>query len=181
MHATEQNGVMIVRTPTGIGVHATRCDVSDQPLRVEVDYEGRRIKDEEIPPLVPWRDYYAGVDMMRCAVRVKQGGRVLAQINVIADTPLLPFMIPLQEQRHVTDNYVSVPPALTITYERGDVWTLGFAQAPWGLCPDGEFAFDVLRNGRNVHEIASRIERRDGKVRVFTRHGWKIWNGCFFL
>ena len=92
-----------------------------------------------------------------------------------------PWMRLQGEQSHITESYVSVPPALTITDERGDVWTLGMNSAPKGATPDGEFAFDVLRNGAGTGEVASRIERRNGKVRIFTRDGWKSWNGHSFF
>ena len=83
---------------------------------------------------------------------------------------IMPFMVRHGEQQHVTEDYVSVPPALTITDETGAIWTLGFR---FGSAPRGEFAFNVLRNGQEVGEVASRIERRHGRVRVFTAQGWK--------
>ena len=94
-----------------------------------------------------------------------------------------PFMKLQGEQRHITESYVSVPPALTITDERGDVWTIGFKTANLLQSPAGEFAFDVLRNGIDTHEIASRIEKRNGKLRIFTAKGWKTWNpvGKYFF
>lgn len=94
-----------------------------------------------------------------------------------------PYMVLQGEQQHVTESYVSVPPALTITDERGDVWTIGFQTANPLQSPQGEFAFDVLLNGRDTHEIASRIEKRNGKVRIFTAKGWKTWNpkGRYFF
>lgn len=94
---------------------------------------------------------------------------------------LLPFAKPRTEQVHVTESYVSVPPALIITDERNDVWTLGFMTAPRAMSPDGEYAFDVLRNGKWCGEVASRIERRSGRVRIFTVDGWKTWNGSNFF
>lgn len=93
---------------------------------------------------------------------------------------ILPFAKPRKEQVHITENYVSVPPALIITDERNDVWTLGFMTAPRALSPDGEYAFDVLRNGKWCGEVASRIERRK-QVRIFTQDGWKAWNGHSFI
>ena len=89
---------------------------------------------------------------------------------------ILPYMIREGEQHYVTESYVSVPPALIITDERGAIWTLGNTTAPKWQAPDGEFAFDVLRNGVDTGEVASRIERRNGRVRIFTRDGWKIMN-----
>jgi len=83
---------------------------------------------------------------------------------------ILPYMVRPGEQQHITESYVSVPPALTITDETGAIWTLGFR---FGEAPRGEFAFNVLRNGIEIGEIASRIERRNGRIRIFTRHGWK--------
>src|SRR5689334_22102655 len=100
-----------------------------------------------------------------------------------------PYMKLLSEQTHITESYVSSPPALVIIDERGDTWTLGFTLAAPNLsalkeryetrweAPRGEFAFNVLRNGQNVGEFASRIERRHGKVRIFTTTGWKRWTG----
>jgi len=86
---------------------------------------------------------------------------------------ILPFMKLQGEQQYITESYVSVPPALVITDEQGAVWTLGFNVAPRDKTPDGEFAFNVLRNGIETGEIASRIERRNGRVRIFTVDGWK--------
>lgn len=78
----------------------------------------------------------------------------------------------------VTENYVSVPPALWIIESDNTCWTLGFRP---GEAPNGEFAYNVLRNGVSTDVFASRIERRNGRIRCFTRDGWKTWNGRFFL
>ena len=94
---------------------------------------------------------------------------------------MLPFMRLQGPQQHITESYVSVPPALTITDEAGAVWTLGFNTQPRDRSPDGEFAFNVLRNGYETGEVASRIERRGGRVKIFTRSGWKRWNGSVFI
>lgn len=83
---------------------------------------------------------------------------------------IFPYMIRSGDQQHITEEYVSVPPALTITDEAGAIWTLGFR---FGAAPRGEFAFNVLRNGLEIGEIASRIERRHGRIRIFTASGWK--------
>lgn len=83
---------------------------------------------------------------------------------------ILPYMIRSGAQQHVTEEYVSVPPALTITDETGAIWTLGFRT---GRAPRGEFAFNVLRNGLETGKVASRIERRRGQIRIFTATGWK--------
>lgn len=87
-------------------------------------------------------------------------------------------MTPRGEQTHITEAYVSSPPALVIVDERGDVWTLG---TEYGYGPRGEFAFNVLCNGQNTGEFASRIERRAGKIRIFGAQGWKVWTGQSFF
>lgn len=92
-----------------------------------------------------------------------------------------PFMKWEGEQKFITESYVSVPPALIIVDEQKAVWTIGFTTAPKDITPDGEYAFDVLRNGIFVGEFASRIERRKGRIRIFTRDGWKWWTGTSFI
>jgi hypothetical protein len=94
-------------------------------------------------------------------------------------TNALAYMQRQAVQTHITEAYVSTPPALVVVDETGDVWTLGFTNAP--QAPRGEFAFDVLRNGVAVGEFASRIERRGGRVRIFTPSGYKRWNGRAFI
>lgn len=174
------NDVMIVRTPTGIGV-ATHDEppFASRVLTIEVYYDGRLLKQVMINSYEAWRDYFHGLDMLRCGIVVKEGNDVVAELP--APNAPLPFMVRQGEQRHITEAYVSVPPALTITDECGDVWTMGFQRAQLESSPRGEFAFNVLRNGIDAGEIASRIERRNGKVRVLTKQGWKIWNGRFFF
>jgi hypothetical protein len=181
-NAVEQNGIAIVRTPTGIGV-----DCRQQPTRrvltIEVDYAGRRLKCDVVDSWrLPWRDYYPGIDMLRCAVCVKDGERVLAELGLPeGDEPFHSFMVLQGPQTHVTEAYVSCPPALTIVDEVGATWTLGFKTATKAESPEGEFAFQVLRDGVSVHEIASRIERRNGKIRVLTKSGYKVWDGHSFF
>lgn len=82
------------------------------------------------------------------------------------------------EQTFETENYVSSPPALYIVDASNACWTLGFNR---GEAPSGEFAFNVLRDGINTGVFASRIERRNGRIRCFTREGWKVWNGSFWF
>src|SRR5262245_45418313 len=94
---------------------------------------------------------------------------------------LLSHMLPREEQVYVTESYVSVPPALIITDERNDVWTLGYQTAPRGRSPDGEYAFNVLRNGMETGEIASRIEMRRNRIRIFTEIGWKRFHNETFI
>lgn len=185
-NAIQQNGVMIARTPKGIAVAwaVAPPPVVDRPICVEIEQPtsgGKFVKRHYLSPITefPFRDYYGDkVNHLALVIRVKDGDKLLAQLG---ESDLLPFMTIQGEQQHITENYVSVPPALTITDEVGAVWTLGFATAPPELSPHGEFAFDVLRDGVDIGEIASRIERRHGAVRIFTRHGWKRWTGQSFF
>lgn len=178
-HVIRQNGIGIARTTTGIAVqYCTHCD-DDPPVVIEVYHEGRLIKWEYLAANCAWRDYFKGVDMLRCVIRVRLGSLTLAELGH-PDAPM-PFMVLQGEQQHITESYVSVPPALTITDEGGNVWTLGFRRADADESPRGEFAFEVLRNGIGTGVIASRIERRSGTVRAFTKQGWQVWNGRFFF
>lgn len=91
-----------------------------------------------------------------------------------------PFMVRHGEQKHITEAYVSSPPALTLTDQQGNVWCLGF-NSPRGRVQGGEFAFDVLKNGQWMGEYASRIEMRGMKISIFTAEGWKRWTGISFI
>lgn len=92
----------------------------------------------------------------------------------------LSYMRPQGPQTHITEEYVSSPPALIIVDERGDIWTLGIQMERYDT-PRGEYAFPVQRNGQLTGEVASRIERRRGRIRIFTRNGWKHWTGNSFF
>lgn len=91
------------------------------------------------------------------------------------------YMLRPKEQTFITESYVSTPPALWIHDERGDVFTLGTRFEQERDAPNGEFSFDVLRNGIYAGIFASRIERRNGKVRAWTRQGWRTWSGSQFI
>lgn len=92
------------------------------------------------------------------------------------DSKLFPFM--RQPQNHISENYVSIPPALVIQDNEGNLWTLGFDQGGWRT---GEFEYDVIRNAKATGEYACRIEFRAGKVRIFGSGGWRIFNGNTFI
>lgn len=89
-----------------------------------------------------------------------------------------PYMKLQGEQHFETENYVSTPPALLVLEGDGTVWTLGFNRF---VGPRGEYAFDVLRNGVWTGQYASRIERRNGRIRIFTVNGYLTWNGRSFF
>ena len=59
---------------------------------------------------------------------------------------LLDYMLPPKEQTHITENYVSSPPALTIFDEAGRLFTL--AMEFDNNAPRGEYAFRVLADGK---------------------------------
>ncbi len=92
--------------------------------------------------------------------------------------PTYEYMRRPKEQTHITESYVSSPPALIVVDTNGDVFTLGNKMV---LGPRGEFAFNILKNGDETGEMGSRIERRGGKIRVFTASGWKRWTGNTFI
>lgn len=182
-HAIEANGIVIVRTPTGLGVAVPGIPVDfSYVLEVQIGYHGRPVKKLHLNVLTdfPWRDFLGNqYDHLAITICVKDGEQVLAELGVEDD--IQSFMIRQGEQHHITENYVSVPPALTITDSLGAVWTLGMIAAPKERAPEGEFAFPILRDGVEAGEIGSRIEIRNGTVRTFTRHGWKKWNGRSFF
>lgn len=91
-----------------------------------------------------------------------------------------PYMLP-REQQHITETSLSSPPALVITDIDGARWCLGLQYAKLDDSPRGEFAFNVLRDGVETGEYASRIERRRGRIQIFTRQGWKAWTGRGFV
>jgi len=96
------------------------------------------------------------------------------------DHKLFPFMRRLGEQTHVTEAYVSIPPALQITDAEGAIWTLGFDydEREWRA---GRFEYDVVRNGRMTGEFARTIEFRAGKVIIWGADGRRTWNGRQFV
>lgn len=96
------------------------------------------------------------------------------------------YMSKPKEQLFVTESYVSSPPALWIHDERGHVFTLATDQPHHpDLAARGEYTFAVNWSPAFGQVVAtdtwaSRIERRNGKVRAFTREGWRVWNGRNF-
>lgn len=77
------------------------------------------------------------------------------------------------ERENKTESYVVIPPAFIITDSDGACWTFGTEYTP---PHDGDFEWNVLRNGRDTGETAKRIEYRVGKVRIFGHYGWKSWS-----
>jgi len=68
-----------------------------------------------------------------------------------------------------TEPYVCIPPALVITDSDGSTWTMGFRYREH----QGQYEFSVLKNDIDTGEFASRIEYRDGTVKIFGQYGWK--------
>lgn len=78
---------------------------------------------------------------------------------------------------HKTEAYVEIPPALLITDERGDAWSLGSEFVGTGY----NLEFNVVRNDVSTDEFAKKIVYRGGKVRIYGQAGWRVWNGRTFI
>lgn len=110
------------------------------------------------------------------------GGRTFAKKPLAPSSNVpgiggLSYMKPNGVQTHITDSYVSTPPALWIIDETGAIWTLGMESE----ISRGEFAFDVLRNAVKVGEKANRIEMRGNRISIFGPEGRKNWTGRSFV
>lgn len=97
------------------------------------------------------------------------------------------YMRKPKAQLFQTENYVSSPPALWIHDECGHVFTLATDQPPHpDLAARGEYTF-MVNWSPAVNQViqtgiwASRIERKQGKVRAWTRQGWRTWDGKQFI
>jgi len=173
----ESFGVKIVARASGFEITCSGR-TENRLLEVEVYRAGRLLKSAMFQSLKGWKDACKETDPAECGLRVlDMQGNCVVMMDVEEDW--LPFLRPRGEQQHITENYVSVPPALTITDEGGNIWALavGTSYAPKHKSPDGEFALPVLCNGVDMQEIASRIERKGGKIKIFTCDGWKTWTG----
>lgn len=175
----ESHGVVAIATPNGLSVETDHR--TSTMLVVEVWHAGKLLMKDGFNSTSGWRENrLGGRRPQECGIRVLDLNNVCI-ISMNAEPDPFPFMTLQGEQHHITENDVAVPPALTITDEVGSVWTLGLETAPKAKSPDGEFAFAVLRNGLDTGEIASRIERRGGKIKIFTAEGWKTFTGRSFF
>ena len=177
------NGILIIRTGgncfgvTLLPLLDLECRKKPRILKVEVDHLGLWYKEDFFDAREPYRDSLS-VDLCECVIRVKEGDTVLCELGEPPQgAQYQPWMRVQGEQQHITENYISVPPALHLTDAGGARWTFGFLTASVGESPRGEFAFNVLKDGVDTGLIASRLELRNGLVRAFTRHGWKRWLG----
>src|SRR5262245_47889811 len=78
---------------------------------------------------------------------------------------------------HKTENYVEIPPALIITDERGDTWSLGHEYTQLS----DRFFWNVIRNDQDTGEQAERIVMRNGRITIFGHYGKKNWSGKTFI
>lgn len=85
------------------------------------------------------------------------------------------------EQVHITETYVTSPPAAHIDDLYGNTWILGYTCGIKGRSPKGQFCYNVLRDGKETGEMASIIEINAGQVSIYTDVGWKRWNGHSFI
>jgi hypothetical protein len=173
---THENGVVLLRTANNCFAVVVPEQRTNRLLRVEVDHQGRRFKEDYFDALMPYRDGL-DVDLCECMIRVYEGTTLLAELGSQPGYYFEPWMVLQDEQSYITESYVSVPPALHLTDAKGDRWTLAITgptdDKARDQAPRGEFAFVVMRNGVSMYEYASRLERRNGGIRIFTRHGWK--------
>lgn len=80
-------------------------------------------------------------------------------------------------RENATEPYVEIPPAYIITDSSGATWTLG-SEYVW----HGQFIYmNVLRNDIDTGELASKIVYQRHKVRIWTKSGWRVWTGKFFI
>ncbi|SRR6266852_3120466 len=95
----------------------------------------------------------------------------------------LDYMMPKNHAPAETENYVASPPALFIRSDDSrNVFALGmqeFTHHSRGI--KGLFHYNVLRNGYETGEWASRIEKRGGRVSIHTPDGTKRWTGKVFI
>ena len=94
---------------------------------------------------------------------------------------ILDYMKKGYRQEVITEAYVASPPAAYIITYAGNVFTLVFVYQEERDRPIGNYAFNVLVNGFETGEFATFIEKRQGKVRIKVKNGWKIWNGKSFI
>ena len=93
----------------------------------------------------------------------------------MSTSQVLDYRLPGYRTEYITEPYVASPPALFILDSGGNVFTLGNKYQGRRDRPKGHYAFNVLRNGLDTGEWASHIEKRNGRVRIFTRDGYKYW------
>jgi hypothetical protein len=85
------------------------------------------------------------------------------------------WMLPVDPEKIPrTEPDVVSPPALWIKDANGDVFTLGFDDS--NGFRTGECEFDVVVNARKTGEFACRIERRNGRIKIFGAAGWRVWS-----
>jgi hypothetical protein len=94
---------------------------------------------------------------------------------------LMPHAIHKGDPDTRRDDDVTSPPAASIIDRENNCWILGLNLAPRAKCPNGQYAYGVLRNGRYMGEDASVIEMRGGRIRIYTYEGYKRFNGHTFV
>ena len=76
-----------------------------------------------------------------------------------------------------SEAYVEIPPALLITDECGDSWSVGFEYFMHG----DRIHYNVIHNDQDTGEYAEKIVYQNGRVRIFGWYGWKTYNGKTFI
>jgi hypothetical protein len=81
---------------------------------------------------------------------------------------------------HITEPYVSSPPAAYVILDGGVTFSLGQKMKEVDKLK-GRYLFNVLVDSVELGtcdtgEYASFIEKKDRRVRILTRTGWKVWS-----
>lgn len=88
------------------------------------------------------------------------------------------------ERENPTESYVEIPPAKLITDGqvgadgKVGIWSFGNNYVKDNK---GNYEFNVIRNDVDLDEYAQKIVYQRGKVRIFGRQGWRVWNGRTFI
>lgn len=81
---------------------------------------------------------------------------------------------------YISQSYEASPPAAYIISSDRKTFVLGVLKVPLHDSPDGHYGYNVLVDGNDTQLFASHIEKRNNRVRIFTRNGWLYWNGKHF-
>lgn len=84
----------------------------------------------------------------------------------------------LYSRENPSEPYVEIPPARVITDTSGAMWSFGQSYVK---LDNGYYEFNVIRNDRDLDEYAQKIVYQKGRVRIFGKDGWRVWNGRTFI
>lgn len=94
----------------------------------------------------------------------------------------IPYLKQGRTFEYISEPYVASPPAAYVISEDRRTFCLGLTLQDLRDAPAGHYAYRVLIDGQPTDEFASHIEKRNNRVRIFTRGGyWKVWTGSSFV